>query len=369
MLKFLKKLNTNLNLLKALTKKLQTLIAFLKQRKLLSAFIILLLIILGLVAYNKLVPKPPEKLYELTTVQKRHIQQTITASGTVHSETEVDLKFQTSGQIAWIGVKEGDYVQKWQAIASLDQRELRKNLTKELRDYSKERHDFEEGKQVTYRDSVLTDTVRRILDKNQWDLDKAVLDVEIEDITLRLASIISPIDGIIIHIDVPVPGVNITSTTALFTVADPNNLFFEAEIDEADISLITATQSAEIVLDAYPDESIPATVESIDFDASADSSGSTVFIVKFKLTNNNTQKFRLGMNGEVIINVAQKQNILTVPYQSLIEDDTIQVKLVKDKKVVEQEVTTGISNDDYIEITSGLKENDVIVVAKKTKKR
>jgi multidrug efflux pump subunit AcrA (membrane-fusion protein) len=152
-------------------------------------------------------------------------------------------------------------------------------------------------------------------------------------------------------------------------VADPNNLFFEAEIDETDISLITATQSAEIVLDAYPDESIPATVESIDFDASSDSSGSTVFIVKFKLSNNNTQKFRLGMNGEVIINVAQKQNILTVPYQSLIEDDTIQVKVVKDKKVVEQEVTTGISNDDYIEITSGLKENDVIVVAKKTKKR
>jgi RND family efflux transporter MFP subunit len=369
MLKFLRKLNTSINLLKALAKKLKALIAYLKQRKLLTAFIIIVIIILGFTAYNRLVPKPPEKVYELTTVKKQAITQTVIASGTIHSETEIKLKFQTSGQMVWIGVREGDYVQKWQALASLDQRKLRKNLENELRDYSKERNDFEEALRVTYQDTIITDTAKRILEKNQWDLEKAVLDVEIEDITLKLATIISPIDGIVTKIDVPVAGVNITPTTAYFTIADPQNLVFKAQIDETDISLLSASQSAELILDAYPDEPISVVVNSIDFSASTDSSGSTVFIARFKLINDLSQKFRLGMNGEAIITVAEKQDILTIPYQALIEDETTTVKVVKDKKIIEQEVTTGISNEDYIEITSGLQENDTIVVTKKTKKR
>lgn len=371
MIKLLKKINTNINLFQALFKKLKKLIQFLKQRKLLTAFIIIVLAILSFVAYNKFVPKPPEKIYQLTQVKKNDLTQTITASGKIQSETEVKLKFQTSGQLTWVGVKEGDSVQKWQAIASLDQRELRKKLENELRDYSKERNDFEEGRLVTYnRDNIaITDTIKRILQKNQWDLDKAVLDVEIESIALKYATLTSPIDGIVTNIDVPVAGVNITPTTAYFTIADPNNLVFEAEIDETDIGLVAINQSAELILDAFLDDPIPVTVNLINFSASADSSGSTVFIVKFNLSNNNSHQFRLGMNGEIYITVSEKQNILTIPIEALIEDETQEVKVIENGKVIEKQVTTGIFSDDFIEIISGLNESDTIVVGKISKKK
>ena len=370
MLKVLKKLNTNLNLLQSLGKKLKKLIVFLKARKLLTAFIVIVIIILGFTAYNKFVPKPPAKVYELTTVKKADLTQTITTSGKIQPETQVKLKFQTSGQLVWVGVKEGDYVQKWQALASLDVRELQKNLENELRDYSKERNDFEEAIQVTYKNRALTETIRRILEKNQWDLEKAVLDVEIEDIALKYATITSPIDGIVTNIDVPVAGVNITPTTAYFTVADPNNLVFEAEIDEVDIGLINPGQTAELILDAFTDQSIALTVDSIDFSASADSSGSTIFIAKFKLTNNySSLMYRLGMNGEVFITVSEKQAVLTIPIEALIEDEDKKVKVVENNKVIEKTVTTGIFSDDNIEITSGLSEGDTIVVSKISKKK
>jgi len=369
MLKLLKKLNTNINLFQALFKKLKKLIQFLKQRKLLTAFIIIVLTILGFVAYNKFVPKPPEKVYQLTQVKKSDLTQTITASGKIRSETEVKLKFQTSGQLTWVGVKEGDYVKKWQAIASLDQRELKKTLEQELIDYSKERNDFEEDILKTYKDTVITNTIKRILQKNQWDLNRAILDVELQDITLKYATLISPIDGIVTNIDVPVAGVNITPTTAYFTIADPNNLVFEAEIDETDIGLVTANQSAELILDAFLDDPIPITVDLIDFSASADSSGSTVFIVKFNLSNNGSRQFRLGMNGEVYITVSERQNVLTIPIEALIEDETQEVKVVENGKVIEKQVTTGIFSDDFIEITSGLNESDTIVVGKISKKK
>jgi len=91
MIKFLKKLNTNLNLFQSLSKKLKKLVLWLKQRKLFTGFLIILLVILGFTAFNKLVPKPPEKLYELTTVQTQDLSQTVSASGKIHSATEVDL--------------------------------------------------------------------------------------------------------------------------------------------------------------------------------------------------------------------------------------------------------------------------------------
>ena len=369
MLKLLKKLNTNINLLQSLRKKLTKFIKFLKARKLLTAFIVIVIIILSFTAYNKFVPKPPEKVYQLTTVKKTDLVQTIAASGKIQSETQVKLKFQTSGQLTWVGVKQGDYVQKWQAIASLDVRKLQKNLENELRDYSKERNDYEEAIQATYKNTALTETIKRILEKNQWDLEKAVLDVEIEDIALKYATLISPIDGIVINIDVPIAGVNITPTTAYFTVADPNNLVFEAEIDEADIGLITTNQSAELILDAFLDDPIPIAVDLIDFSASADSSGSTVFIVKFNLSNNGSRQFRLGMNGEVYITISEKQNVLTIPIEALIEDEIQEVKVVENGKVVEKQVTTGIFSDDFIEITSGLNESDTIVIGKISKKK
>jgi len=370
MIKFLKKLNTNLNLFKSLFSKLKSFFSYLKKHRLLSVSLVIFLLISGYLTFQRLRPKSPQEIYNLDTVQERSFEQTITASGLIKSETEVKLKFQTSGLLSWVGVKKGDRIKKWQAIASLDTRTLRKTLEQELIDYSKERNDFEEDRLETYdQDTIKTETIKRILQKNQWDLNRAVLDVELQDITLKYATLISPIDGILTSIDVPVSGVNITPTTAYFTVADPDNLVFEAEIDEADIGLVSASQSAQIILDAYEDEPLEVTVDSIDFNSSTDSSGSTVYIAKFKILNLD-QKYRLGMNGEAIIVVAQRQNVLTVPADSLVEeeDQTI-IRVVNNKEIIDQPVTIGAYNEYHVEILSGLEKDQTIIVSTKSKKK
>ena len=341
---------------------------WLKQHRWLSGLIILILFGSGWLGYQKFGPKKLTDQYELATVTRQNLTKTVVASGKIKSQSQADLKFPTSGLLAWVNVKEGDSVRKWQAIAGLDVRELQKNLDKSLRDYSKERNDFEEDRLVTYGEGVnLTNTIKRILEKNQWDLDKAVLDVELKDLALKYSALVTPIAGIITHIDVPLAGVNITPATAVFTVADPDHLEFEAIIDEVDIGLISLGQAGQLVLDAYPDEPINLTVDSIDFNSSLDSSGSTVFLVKFQLENNPNQKFKLGMNGEITITVAEKDNVLAVPLSAILENGTSTVQLVKDNTSINQTVTLGITTDDLVEITSGLTENQTIVVSKKSK--
>lgn len=302
-------------------------------------------------------PRPLEEKYQLAPVVRADIRQTVTASGRIKSQTQVDLKFPTGGLLTWVGVKEGDKVKKWQAIASLDKRELTKTLQKYLLDFSKERADFDEDRQVTYRDKVLTDTLSRILAKNQYDLDKAVLDVEIKDLAVKLATITSPIAGVVIRTEPPVAGVNITSTAAIYTVADPDHLIFEAEIDETDIGLIAIGQAAELVLDAFPDKTVALTVDRIDLNASLDSAGATVYQVELNLAD--PAGLYLGLNGELTLITAEKTGVLTVP-DSAVSDGT--VRAVRNKRLETVMVETGISSGETIEIVSGLAEGERVVL-------
>ncbi len=82
------------------------------------------------------------KKVEIAIVKRGDLKQELTVSGQIQASEHVILRFQTSGQLTWVGVKEGDYVKKYQTVAALDQRELQKNLTKYLETYKKKAQRF-----------------------------------------------------------------------------------------------------------------------------------------------------------------------------------------------------------------------------------
>ena len=338
-----------------------------KYKFLIYAILAILVIALGWLPIKKISAQPEEK-YETAKVQKEDLVETVSASGTVQAENQVELKFQTSGLLSWVGVKEGDRVKKWQAIASLDKRELEKNLLKALRDYNKERWDFEEANQVTYKDKVITDTIKRILEKNQFDLDKAVADVEIKDIALKLATLTSPIDGIVTHIDTPVAGVNITPATAVFTIADPSKMKFVANIDEADIGKIKIGQKVNLTLDAYPDEKIEGQIEKIAFASVLTKGGGTAYPVEISLPENNDLKFKVGMNGDLEVIVSEVKEALTVPSEAIKEKNKQNfVKLINGKQIKEIEIQIGMATENKTQILQGLKEGETVILREKKK--
>src|SRR3989344_3854487 len=69
------------------------------------------------------------------TVQKQNLKKTLTLAGKIDAKEKVTLRFQTSGLLQWLGVQEGDRVRKYQTIAMLDARSVRKNLDKQLNSY------------------------------------------------------------------------------------------------------------------------------------------------------------------------------------------------------------------------------------------
>lgn len=304
---------------------------------------------------------------QLITPVTQDIQSKITLAGQIEAEKVAVVKFQTSGYLAWVGVRVGDRVKKGQALASLDKRQLKKNLEKELNDYLTALHDFNDT-QDTYQETkeklLVTDQIQRILDRAQYNLNKAVLDYEIDEIALKYATITSPIDGIVTTIEEPFAGVNITPATAEITVIDPQSLYFSAQIDQEDVIKINQNQKASLSLDIQPDQTIDTQVSYISF-LPINGQTTTVYEARFLLPLTNSNLFyRLGMTGDVTITTAQESHALTLPLSAVFEENgqTYTYLKTNSNRLQKQAVTTGIQNDDFIQILEGISKNDQIVI-------
>ncbi len=291
-------------------------------------------------------------------VTKQDLKETLSLSGKIDAEEKAVLRFQTSGRLVWVGVKEGDRVNKYQTLASLDQREVRAQLDKYLNTYMDTRWDFEQTKDDN-KDKIVTTAVRRVLEKSQFDLNNSVLDVEMRNLSVEFSNLWTPIEGIVTKVETPVSGVNITPATSQFEVINPKSIFFSALADQDDVGRVSEQLSGEVVLDAFTESAISAVVKSVAYTPKSGESG-TVYEVKITL-NETSIPIRIGMTGDVTFTVRQKQNALSVPLANVKSENGKKYVMKKsgDAKV-KTFIVLGHEYDDMVVVKKGLLENDVI---------
>ena len=313
--------------------------------------------------------RPKAVGYSEYTVSRGDIREELTVSGEVKAEKQADLKFQAGGRLVWVGVKQGDWVKKWQGIASLDRRSIEKNLQKELNDYMNQRWNFE-GDRETYHITTddldkytLTPAARRVVEKAQFDLNNTVLDVEIQAVVKELAAIAAPFDGLVSDLKFPDPGINVAATDVIATVVDPATVYFEAEVDEVEIGKIFAGQEAELVFDAYPEETVVSRVSEVGFSPVTLSGGGKGYRVKLSLPGENRDlKYKLGMSGAARLLVAEKKTVLILPAEAVSEkEDKKLVKQKHGKEVEEKEIAVGLETEEMVEVLGGVEEGERVV--------
>lgn len=322
-------------------------------------FALLLAIIIGIFIYRSQSGLKLDNVAK-TTVKQGTIKETLILSGTIEADEQATLAFQTAGRLASVAVKEGDFVKKGQFIASLDQRELKNRLQKQLNTYANTRSVFDQTK-ADYKDVALSDAISRTLDQSQNTLNNSVLDVELSDISLKYAYLYSPIEGIVTSISTPIPGVNITPAGAQFQIINPKSIYFASTADQGEVTQLASGKNGVITLDSFSDKQISSNIESISFVPKTGET-STVYAIKLPLNEEWNDQYRVGMTGDVTFTMRQKENALTIPSNYLKEDVSGKkyVDVVKKGKREKQYVKTGIEGDETIEITSGLLRGDTI---------
>lgn len=316
------------------------------------------------------VTKFDTKKETVISIKKETIKEEITLTGSVDAASKANLQFQTSGQLAWVGVKVGDKVKKYQAIASLNKEILKKQLQADFNTYRSALATFDDTQDdyKTEKDNLtLTDDMKRILVRSQNTLNNSVINYEIQDLAIKYATLVSPINGVVTAVEQPNSGLNITPASATFSIIDPTSIYFKAQIDQEDVTKVKVGDKTTITLDSFPKEEFNSEVTYISFTPISGQT-STVYEIRFKLDSDSNQdlKYRLGMEGDATISLRQINDTFTLPIDAIHQETETPYVFVKSdtNQLVKKEIKIGIETDTTVEILEGLLENDQVVISK-----
>ena len=336
---------------------------------------------------------------EIETLAPRSIQASVLASGRLAHEEEVKLTTEEIGKVTEIFVEEGDRVTSGQLLLQIDDEIFRAAV--EQSEAIVRIQEIAIQRQQMMLDNLRTQWQRKeelherdLIDEDSFDV--ATNELGIAEIDLRSSReslsqaraqleqaadrlsktrTYSPIDGTVTSLDIKVGETAISSTTnipgsSLMTIANPDSIHTEVNVDEADIANIAIGQKTQIYAIAYPDQAIEGVIDSIAVSAKvAEGAQGLSFAVKVRLEKTEGVVLRPGMSCRAEIFTEIKDDILAVPIQAVLVDEDrsvgqtlYKVFVLDDGEARQVEVAIGLSDDSYQEITDGLSEGDEIII-------
>ncbi len=217
----------------------------------------------------------------------------------------------------------------------------------------------------------LIKTYKDAMDNALEKMESAQQTVDSSTETYNEYTITSPVDGKVItktyKVGDKVGGGNNSSATTLAVIYDMSEYVFEMSVDELDVLNVQVGQSVRVEADAFEDEEFSGRVTNVSMVSSASNGVSTYPVT---VTLDDTYELLPGMNVDGYIVLAESENTLVVPSDALMRGNQV---YVRDESVTEAvgvvpagfravDVETGLTNEDYVEILSGLNEGDEVYV-------
>lgn len=314
-----------------------------------------------------------------STTDLRAVSEQILATGSVAPQTQAVLNFQLGGKLTYLPFKEGDKISQGQTIASIDSYALQKELQISANSYQsaknsanqtsenqqagvlegQERVTLDSTSKNSYaisEDSVIYDAVRRIVDNANLAQNSAQIGVDLANYSLSLASLTSPINGVVLHEDINTAGVNVTPVTS-FVVADPDSMVFSANVRQQDVSFISVGNFASVLLDGS-NQYVNGVVDRIYPQKTTLANGDDVYRVDIKI-DSLPKDAKFGQGGTALIKSNFNQQVILVPSWAVLSDKYIWV--ISDGKPVLKTIQTGDTVNGQTEVLSGLSESDKVI--------
>lgn len=326
--------------------------------------------------------------------ERGELTETVTATGTVESVTQVDVGTQVTGIIDKLYADYNSIVTKGELIAEIEKTMLESDLRSAEANVESARLTYEYNLTNFNRDKALHEkqlisdyefqTSKKELDVSKASYDKALADRVRAAKNLNYAEIYSPIDGIVISREVEVGQTVVSSMNVanLYTIADLDNMQVIGNVDEADIGQVKVGQHVTFSVDAYPDDLFEGSVTQVRLNPTTESNVVTYEVVV--AAANPEHKLIPGLTANLTIYVMREENVLLLPNNAFAfvpreTDDTEKlphpgspvdasklsagqktVWVVEGDKLVNKVVETGVTNGIKTGIISGLTEGAIV---------
>lgn len=328
-------------------------------------------------------------------VQQGAIVVEVMGTGTLEARVEVTISPKISDRIAEILVDQGDLVTADDLLIRLDDEELKQQVAiaqanVEMATAAIRRLNIDKDRATAiFEQARKTDArIQRLVPSNAATQDQA--DKTTEALTLSIAGIASaeasivegqeklvvaektlqyqqarladteikaPFDGLIVKRnresgDVVVPG------SSILTLISMKELWINAWIDETEMAKLEAQQIARVVFRSEPEHSYPGAVVRLGKEADRETREFIVDVSVLEMAKN----WAVGQRAEVFIEVARKDNVIRLPTHLLVtQDGRVGVFINDEGNASWRPVTIGLRSRDFVEITEGLRPEDIIV--------
>ncbi|MCL5409595.1 MAG: efflux RND transporter periplasmic adaptor subunit [Patescibacteria group bacterium] len=312
--------------------------------------------------------------YKTESVLKSDLTNQISVSGQVESNNLATMAFLATGRVASINFQEGDTVKKGQVIASLDTTQAQDSVAKAEANVKSAQsyldkviddiHLFQYGNGGFSNVGTANETETQKMTRQQAEAarDAAARDLDSARQQLQMMTIIAPFDGTISDISGISPGQNYAPTTGgTISEVGSGGYKFVANVDETDFRNISLGMSADVLLDAYPNDKFPAEVSKIAVSASKLSTGGSIVPVELSIEPN--EKLLNGLTGEADFNLVGAKSVLNISRIGLRKENGQEYVYVLEKgKAVRKNVQSGQSMGGRVEIVQGLSENEQVIL-------
>ena len=312
---------------------------------------------------------------------RRPISDFITSNTTLEAIRQVTIAARVNALVEEIEVEEGDLVREGQVVARLDDREIKNEFEQakiavdqaqfslqqaEVRSQLSESNyqrsaslleqkliseqEFDQAALSNRTDSLAVDVTKQQLEASTARLEAA-------QIQLDYTEIHSSIGGVVTERLIEV-GQRVSPNEAAFTVAEFDPLWARIYIPERDLTKVSVGQLAKLQLQAIPETEFQARIRMISPTVDADSG-----TVKVTLEVKRRGMLRPGMFGTAFLATETHADAVVIPKRSVVrERDENRVFVVQaDGTVAKKEVTLGFTEDDLVEIVTGLEAGEEVV--------
>lgn len=331
---------------------------------------------------------------ETFTVKPITMSEIVTATGTMESVTSVDVGTQVTGIIDKLYVDYNDTVKKGQLIAEIEKTVLSSELESANASLQSAKATYEYTKQNYERDLALHNeklisdyefqTTRKDYEVAKMNYEKMQADRVKAAKNLSYAEIYAPMDGIVVSREVEVGQTVVSSMNVanLYVIADLDHMQVVGNVDEADIGQVKMGQHVTFTVDSYPEDTFNGTVTQVRISPTTTNNVVTYEVIVS--TENPDHKLLPGMTANLSIYTVELDNVTAVPLKAMKFNPQLapsgedskglpqpvplnpspknSVWVLRDGKLVQTEVRTGMSNSIYQQISGGLKEGDKVAL-------
>ncbi|HET9441340.1 MAG TPA: efflux RND transporter periplasmic adaptor subunit [Longimicrobiales bacterium] len=298
---------------------------------------------------------------ETAVVEKQDLNVRAEAAGLVEPITTVEIKSKASGEVLAVRVETGQEVARGTLLVEVEPRDVRNAMLQAQADLEV----AQARSQTSAANRKRVDQLRKQNVATEQELETAVLEeanaraqlvkartnLELARERMRDVTITAPLSGTVIEKTIE-PGNIIASAsgtfgggTTLMKMADLSTVRVRALVDQTDIGKIQPGQQARVTVEAYPGRPFTGEVVKIEPQAVVDQNV-TMFPVLIHLQNTE-RLLKPGMNTEVEIEIAERQDAIVVPNDAVVSmrDATTAGKAL------------GLSEDDMRDRMQALREN------------